>query len=356
MRHVRLVLAAAGIVAGFVSGAALAQKTGGTLKIAHRDNPPSASIHEEATISVNMPFMAVYNNLVVFDQQEKVNSVDKLQPELATSWSWNADKTQLTFKLREGVKWHDGKPFTSADVVCTFDALTGKAKGNTAMRKNPRQVWYKNLKETKANGPLEVTFVLERQQPSFISMLASGYTPIYACHVSAAEYRTKPIGTGPFKFVEFKRNESIKLVKNPDYWRKGRPYLDAIEWTIVPNRSTRILAFVAGHADMSFDSDVTFPMLKDVQTQVPKAVCTARATNVSTNLIVNNESPPFDNPEIRKAMMLALDRPSPRATTLPAPPCCRRRPASGACRRTNSPSCRATATTSRRTSPPRARS
>ncbi len=308
MRQVRMILAATSIAAVFASGVAFAQKSGGTLRIAHRDNPPSASIHEEATISTNMPFMAIFNNLVVFDHQEKVNSVDKLQAELATSWAWNADRTELTFKLRDGVKWHDGKPFTSADVVCTFDALIGKAKGNMAMRKNPRQVWYRNLKETRANGPLEVTFVLERQQPSFIAMLASGYTPIYACHVSATDMRTKPIGTGPFKFVEFKRNESIKLVKNPDYWRTGRPYLDAIEWTIVPNRSTRILAFVAGHADITFDSDVTFPMLKDVRAQVPKAVCEARATNVSTNLIVNNESPPFNNPDIRKAMALALDR------------------------------------------------
>ena len=77
--------------------------------------------------------------------------------------------------------------------------------------------------------------------------------------------RTKPIGTGPFKLVEFKRNESIKLVKNPDYWNKGKPYLDAIEWKIVPNRSTRVLAFVAGEFDMTFDADITFPLLKDVK-------------------------------------------------------------------------------------------
>jgi peptide/nickel transport system substrate-binding protein len=303
-----MILAAAGVAATFVSGLALAQKSGGTLRIAHRDNPPSASIHEEATISTVMAFMPVYSNLVLFDPKEKLNSADKLVGELATSWSWNADKTQLTFKLREGVKWHDGKPFTSADVVCTWDALTGKAKGDKAMRKNPRKVWYKNLKETKANGPTEVTFVLGRPQPSFLAMLASGYTPVYPCHKTAAEMRTKPVGTGPFKFVEFKRNESIKLVKNPDYFRKGQPYLDAINWTIISNRSTRILSFVAGNSDLTFDSDVTFPMLKDVKSQAPTAICEARPTNVSTNLIVNNQAPPFDNPEIRKAMALALDR------------------------------------------------
>src|SRR6195256_6553488 len=113
--RLRLALLAA-CSAALVSAAvpALAQKAGGTLRISHRDNPPSASIHEESTISVNQPFMAVFNNLVLFDPDEKVNSPDHIVPDLAESWAWNDDKTKLTFKLRQGVKWHDGKPFTSA--------------------------------------------------------------------------------------------------------------------------------------------------------------------------------------------------------------------------------------------------
>src|SRR5499427_9996777 len=107
---------------------AFAQKSGGTLRISHRDNPPSASIHEESTISVVQPFMSVFNNLVVFDPKEKVNSPDHIVPDLAESWSWDDSKTKLTFKLRQGVKWHDGKPFTSKDVECTWNKLTGKDK------------------------------------------------------------------------------------------------------------------------------------------------------------------------------------------------------------------------------------
>jgi len=294
----------------FVTAAspALAQKQGGTLRISHRDNPPSASIHEESTISVNQPFMAVFNNLVFFDPKEKVNSPDHIVPDLAESWSYNADKTQLTFKLRQGVKWHDGKPFTSADVKCTWDALAGHVPEDKAIiRKNPRKLWYSNLKEVKTNGDFEVTFVLGRPQPSFLSMLAAGYSPVYACHVPDRIMRSKPIGTGPFKVVDFKRNESIKLVKNPDYWKKGKPYLDAIDWTIVPNRSTRLLGFQSGQFDMTFDSDVTFPLLKDVQSNKPDAVCEARPTNVSSNLLVNRDKEPFNNADIRKAMVLALD-------------------------------------------------
>src|SRR5258708_38518635 len=120
--------------------------------------------------------------------------------------------------------------------------------------------------------------------------------------------RTHPIGTGPFKFVEFKQNESIKLTRNPDYWKPGLPYLDGIEFTIVPNRSTAILAFIAGKFDMTFPPEVTTALLKDIKSQAPQAICEMKPTNVATNLIVNREKPPFDKAEVRRAMALALDR------------------------------------------------
>jgi peptide/nickel transport system substrate-binding protein len=102
-----------------VAGAASAQKQGGVLRVFHRDSPANMSIHEEGTISVVAPMMPVFNNLVVFDPHEKQNRLDNIVPDLAESWSWNEDGTELTFKLRDGVKWHDGKPFTAADVKCT---------------------------------------------------------------------------------------------------------------------------------------------------------------------------------------------------------------------------------------------
>src|SRR5689334_12494932 len=107
---------------------ALAQKQGGTLQMYLWDNPPSASIHEEATVSTVMPFMSLFNNLVLYDQHEPLNAVETIRPELATSWWWDESKTRLSFKLREGVKWHDGKPFTAKDVICTYDKLQEKSK------------------------------------------------------------------------------------------------------------------------------------------------------------------------------------------------------------------------------------
>ncbi len=124
---------------------ALAEKQGGTLRIYHRDNLPSGSIHEEATISTVQPFMSVFNNLAVYDQTKKLNSSETIVPDLAESWSWDATKTKLTFKLRQGVKWHDGKPFTAKDVQCTWNKLTGKDADD--FRRNPRAIWWQNVKE-----------------------------------------------------------------------------------------------------------------------------------------------------------------------------------------------------------------
>jgi peptide/nickel transport system substrate-binding protein len=303
----RSAVAAALLLVGiFAAGAVGAQKQGGILKMYHRDSPASASIHEEATFSTVTPFMGVFNNLVMYKQDVAQNSLDSIVPDLALSWTWNAEHTRLTFKLREGVKWHDGKPFTAKDVKCTFDMVMDKSP--TKFRKNPRKSWYDNVSEIAVNGDFEASFVLKRPQPALLALLASGYTPVYPCHVSPGDMRTKPVGTGPFRFVEFKTNESIKVTRNPDYWKKGRPFLDGIEYTIIPNRSTAILAFVAGKFDATFPTEVSIPLLKDVKQQAPQAVCVVAPTNVSTNLIVNRDSPPFNNPDLRRAMALTLDR------------------------------------------------
>lgn len=306
--NVKMFASAAAVlaVASVTSAQAAEPKSGGILKIYHRETPPSLSIHEEATFSVNIPAMGVFNNLVIYDQHKPQNSMDTITPELATKWAWDKDGTALTFKLRQGVKWHDGKPFTAKDVKCTFDLVQGKAQDK--FRKDPRKDWYANLKDVTVQGDDEVTFHLTRRQPSMLAMLASGYTPIYPCHVPAAQMRTHPIGTGPFKFVEMKQNETIKFTKNPDYWKKGLPYLDGIEYTIIRNRATAVLAFVAGKVDMTFPTHLTPALVDDIKKQDPTAVCKIVPINVSTNLIINRDAPPFDNADLRHAMALSLDR------------------------------------------------
>jgi peptide/nickel transport system substrate-binding protein len=105
----------------FAAEAAFAQKRGGILKMYSPDSPASMSIHEEATVFAEGPMMGVFNNLVMFDQHVPQNSLQSIVPDLATGWSRSEEGTELTLPLREGVAWHDGKPFTAGDVVCTFD-------------------------------------------------------------------------------------------------------------------------------------------------------------------------------------------------------------------------------------------
>ena len=283
-----------------------AQKQGGVLRVTHRDNPPSASIHEEATISTVMPFASVFNNLVVFDPDSRQNRLDRIIPELATRWAWSEDGRTLTFTLRDDVKWHDGQKFTSSDVKCTWDMLTGRSESK--LRKNPRKSWYFDVREITTDGPNEVAFHLVDPQPSLLALLAAGFSPVYPCHVNAAQMRTHPIGTGPFKFVELKQNESMRVERNPDYWKPGRPYLDGVEFTIIPNRSTAILAFVSGRFDMTFTGELPPELVKDVQAQAPKAICVMQPTNTQGNLLINFDRPPFNDARIRKAVGLAIDR------------------------------------------------
>src|ERR1700687_3493263 len=195
-RNNHLLTVAVALLAGmFTTEAAFAQKTGGVLKVSFFDNPASMSLHEEATGAALRPMMGVFNNLVMYRQDVAQNSLNSIVPDLATGWSWNEEGTELTFPLRQGVKWHDGKPFTARDVKCTWDLLTGKA--SEKLRINPRRYWSSNLEAFTTNGDYEATFVLKRPQPAFLALLASGFSPVYPCHVSPAQMRQHPIRTGP---------------------------------------------------------------------------------------------------------------------------------------------------------------
>ena len=304
MGRLRWCLAAGGLlVAMLVAGTAFAQKPGGILQMPDFASPASMSMHEESTIAAGTPLMGVFNNLVLFDQHVAQNSLASITPDLASDWSWDEAGTALTFRLRQDVKWHDGKPFTAADVKCTWDALAGKA--DEKFRVNPRKSWYRNLDEITTSGDYEVTFHLKRPQPYLLALLASGQSPVYPCHVPLRDMRSHPIGTGPFKFVEYKPNERITVTRNPNYWKPERPYLDGIEYTIIANASTRMLAFVAGKLDLIW---VGIPLLTDVKSQAPQAVCDVVMDNNSRDLIVNRAVPPLDNLDLRRAMALSLDR------------------------------------------------
>jgi peptide/nickel transport system substrate-binding protein len=306
IRVIRDIATSAALALVLTGGTAAAQKAGGVLRVHLWDSPPNLSMFDGANPLAARTMMPVFNNLAIVDQHAKQSRLDAIVSDLATSWSWNEDGTQLTFRLRRGVKWHDGRPFTANDVKCTWDLILDK--GPDKLRVNNRKSWYKSLEQVTTNGDDEVTFRLKRPQPAFLILIADGRSPIYPCHVSNAQMRQHPIGTGPFKFVEFKPNESIRLTRNPDYWKPGLPYLDGIEFPIVKNMSTAILAFASGKFDMIWPYSLSAPLLKDVQSQMPQAICEMTPTGVNTHLLLNRDKPPFDNPDLRRAMALSLDR------------------------------------------------
>lgn len=301
-----LVLAACGALAVAFGAPVFAQKQGGVLKVVHRGNPPSLSIHQEATISTVAPMSAAYNNLVIYDPFEPLEGPDTIKPELAESWFWSDGGKKLTFRLHRGVQWHDGKPFTATDVKDTFDIVRGAS--SKRMKLNPRELWYANVADITTNGDYEVTFVLKRPQPSLLSFLASGYSPVHPAHIDPNELRTTTVGTGPFKLQEFLRDQSLKFVKNDKYFVKDRPYLDGLTYIIIRSRSSRTAALQAGQVDVAFTGETTQAIYETLKSAVPQMVFQKVGTQVSDNIVVNTNEAPFNDVKLRQAVNLSLDR------------------------------------------------
>ena len=286
-----------------------AAKPGGILTLTQREDLPQGfAIHETATISSVWPVMPCFNNLVLFDPLKATESADTVIGELAEKWSWQDGYRNLVFFLRKDVKWHDGKPFSSKDVKYTFDMLREAPDAAQKLRLNPRKDWYANVEAVEVADAHTVIFRLKRPQPSLLLMLASGYTPVYAAHVPAASYRTGCMGTGPFKLKEWRKGEFVEYVKNPDYFVKGRPYLDGLKYIVIEEPGTRIAALQTGQVEVSFPNEVTKTNAEQLKAAVPKLVITPYSVNVNDNIVMNIKKPPFDNLKVRLAVSHGIDR------------------------------------------------
>jgi peptide/nickel transport system substrate-binding protein len=284
-------------------------KSGGTLNITQREDLPQGfAIHETQTSSTVWPSMPCFNNLVVYDPAKKQESLDTIIGELAEKWSWQDNYRNLVFFLRKGVKWHDGQPFTSKDVKFTFDMVREAPDAAAKLRINPRKDWYANVQSIETPDPQTVVFHLKRPQPSLLMMLASGYSPIYAAHVPPATYRTSCVGTGPFKMKEWRKGEFVEYVKNPDYWAKGRPYLDGLKYIVIAERGTRTAALQSGQVDVAFPGETSKTISEQLKKAVPQLVVTPISENVNNNVIMNIKKQPFDNLNVRLAVSRAIDR------------------------------------------------
>ncbi|MBI4081886.1 MAG: ABC transporter substrate-binding protein [Candidatus Lambdaproteobacteria bacterium] len=300
------VLATALALGATHAGPALGQKYGGVLRLMTDGSPASLSIVESASQTTQIPIMPVYSNLALYKPLEPKDSLDSIIPELASSWSWSADGTVLTFKLHQGVTWHDGKPFTAADVKHSFDVYRGAKR--SGLKLNPRKDWLSQIREIVTNGDAEVAFHLKAPQPSLLAMLASGAMPVYPGHIDFGELRTRAIGTGPFKLKAYERDQHFTLEKNGAYFVKGRPYLDGIRVNIIKTRVSRVAALIGNLTDMSYTTELNSTAKDQIVAAVPNMRVQLQSNQVSRNIVMNTKKPPFNNPKLRLAVNLAVDR------------------------------------------------
>lgn len=265
--------------------------------------PPSLAPYLSTSGPIGLVAPKVYNGLLDYDLD--LNPV----PELAESFEVSDDGLTVTFNLREGVKWHDGEPFTSADVQFTIMEVLKEfhPRGPNSFRE-----------VSSIDTPDEVTTVFNLDKPAPYMMRAfSAYeSPIVPKHllegkdIREAELANNPVGTGPFKFVEWKKGQYIRLDKNPDYWREGYPLLDRIVARIIPDASTRTAAMESG--EVHYGAFGAIPNIDVVRLRESDDIGVTTDAYAMINpmalIEMNTTLAPFDNPAMRQAISMAIDR------------------------------------------------
>jgi len=283
---------------------AQAQTRGGTLRLIVQPEPP-----------ILIPFLnqlgptlfvsgKIYESLLTysFDLQP--------QPGLAKSWDISPDGLTYTFHLQEGVRWHDGHAFSADDVVFSIAELMAK------VHPRARVILGRVLAGVEKLDDLTVRVSLKQPFPAFILMFDPSTAAMMPKHIYAGtDYARNPanqtpVGTGPFMLQEWKRGEVIRLIRNPHYWQTGKPYLDELILTVIPDAASRAVAFERGHVDVLRGGDVDNVDVKRLS-MLPGVQATTQGWELFASqayLIFNLRNAPFNNVKVRQAVMAALDR------------------------------------------------
>ena len=283
---------------------AMAQKAGGAIHVVIQPEPPMLMQGLNQNGPTSMVAGQIYESLLRYN--EKLEP----QPSLAKSWDISPDGKVYTFKLQEGVTWHDGKPFTADDVVFSFDVFLREV--------HPRWRPLVNAQVEKIEKIDDLTVKITLKQPFGPFLLAHEVAgaPIVPKHIYAGtDYRANPmnntpIGTGPFKFREWKKGSYIHLVKNENYWMKGRPYLDEIYYEIIPDAAARAVAFETGKVDVLTGGSVdVFDVAR--LSKLPNTCVTTKGWEMFAPhawLTVNVRNGILGNKQFRQGLMTAIDR------------------------------------------------
>jgi len=301
-----VLLAATLVVLGL--GTARAQdapRYGGELVMMVPSEPPSYDGHREGTFGTVHPLAPHYNTLLRIDPNDRTGT--RPVPDLAESWMISADGLTYTFKLRQGVRFHDGSPMTSRDVKASYDKIIFPAGGVISARKGT----YQAVEALEAPDPQTVRFRLKWPEGSFLVNLASPFSWIFKADILARDvrwYETNVMGTGPFKFVEHVKGSHWVAKKNPDYWDKGKPYLDGYRALFISSSSAQVAALRGERAHAQFRG--LSPVDRDnlVQALGPKITVQESPWDCVSLVAFNHERKPFDDKRVRRALTLALDR------------------------------------------------
>lgn len=283
-----------------VAAAALALSTGAAFAQARTDlvlgvvlEPPHLDPTAGAAAAIDE---IVYTN--VFEGLTKIGPTGEVEPGLAESWSISDDGKVYTFKLRPGVKFHDGTDFTAEDVKFSLD------RARAADSTNAQKVLFEPIENVEVVDPTTVRVTLKNPTGAFLYNMGWGDAVIVAPE-SADTNKDKPVGTGPFKFDNWAKGSAITIVKNPDYW--GEPVaLEKAEFRIIPDAAAAIPALLAGDVH-AFPNMPAGDALAQIQAD-PRFEVMIGSTEGETVLAINNKKPPFDDVKVRQAIAHALDR------------------------------------------------
>ena len=303
-RIVRFAVLAAAAALSFTL-AAQSPRSGGELVFPVPSEPPSYDGHREETFGLIHPIAPFYNTLLRVDPNDPAGT--KPVPSLAESWTISPDGLTYTFKVRTGVKFHDGSEMTSRDVKASYDKIINPPPGMGSSRKGQ----YSDVVAVEAPDAATVRFRLKEKSAAFLLSIASPWNFIYKADIIAKDvhwHEKNIMGTGPFTFVEHVKGSHFVGKKNPNYWDKGKPYLDGFRAIFMRDSAAQVAAIRGERAHIQFRGFSPAERDSIVSTLGAKATVQESPWDCILMVAINHEKKPFDDKRVRRALTLALDR------------------------------------------------